>query len=741
MNIGWGSSRRLLLCGSAVLGLLASGTHALAQSGNPPPAGTPAPAPAPSPPPAAEPTPQPGQDDIVVTAPTQQSSIDRQTYIVRDTAEARSASAPDILARIPSIEVQQDGSVRLIGAGTANVLIDGRRVSDPNTILRTLQGSQIERVEVMTNPGAQFPAQGTGGIVNIITRRSSQNGLGGSATATGGSYGSYDLRLSPTYGAGNWTFTGNLGTGDGGRRARYARERFTLTPGGPVLDTSEEGRERQDFTYYYGTGTATYRPTDHRSITLSGTAAHTDFTLSRISTLTDAAVAGGSADLVSTTRSNFDYRDLGLDYRGTTARAGEALTGSVKWTHFGAGSVNLFASDPAAAPTSQFRQTGNFAEDNFTAKADYVRPFGGPRRLSFGVQYVWNADRQTQNALGSLPDGSPFAASSLVDGSWVEYSAYVTYQFGLAGFTVLPGLRVERREYDLGGTTGQPDLRTTHVFPSFHMERPLAQWLQSDFSYSRRVTYPGIQQLDPALAFQDATTAQAGNPLLRPQFTDSYEGKLHAQLTHHSIDLTIFRRATDDVLSQRGELDPNGVLVFRPVNFGSQVLTGAELAARGPLLPGLRYVLTANVADNGLDQDGNGPLRMRHSSTWSGTAQLEYKDGQDGRRGSDRVNLTLRYFGPNDTGFSRTATIAVGGVTWTHGITDRLQSVATVQQVVLVDRFESVTTGATSQSREFRYPAWGRVSFSLTWSFRPPGQGPQVRQQPSGPPPIPGGPG
>ena len=179
------------------------------------------------------------------------------------------------------------------------------------------------------------------------------------------------------------------------------------------------------------------------------------------------------------------------------------------------------------------------------------------------------------------------------------------------------------------------------------------------------------------------------------------------------------------------------------MNFGSQTLTGAELAARGPLLPGLRYVLTANVADNGLDLDGAGPLRARHSVTWAGSAQLEYKDGQDGRQGADRVNLTIRYFGPNDTGFTRTATIAVGTLAWTHGITDRLQSVATVQQVVLVDGFESVTTGATSLSREVRYPAWGRVSFSLTWSFRPPGQGPQVRQQQQGgPPPIPGaGPG
>ena len=86
---GWGKNRKFLLCAGVALGLLTPATGAWAQGGNPPP--TPAPPPAPSrvpaptpppastPPPEAEPKPQPGQDDIVVTAPTQQSSSDRQT--------------------------------------------------------------------------------------------------------------------------------------------------------------------------------------------------------------------------------------------------------------------------------------------------------------------------------------------------------------------------------------------------------------------------------------------------------------------------------------------------------------------------------------------------------------------------------------------------------------------------------------------------------------------------------------
>jgi hypothetical protein len=358
----WGRGRKRLLYAGAAFALLTPANLAWAQSsGRTPP---PAPPPAPNPPSSqtpssandaraeAAPEPDSTEDPIVITAPAQQSSIDRQTYIIRDTPEARSSNTNDILARIPSVEVQADGTVRLVGAGNATVLIDGRRVADPATMLRNMTGNQIERIEVLTNPGAEFPAQGTGGIVNIVTRRNTQAGLGGSSTATISNYGGYDLRVSPTYAAGNWTLIGNAGHGRGENRARFERERFSLQPAGPLLESSESGRQIAEFVYYYANGSASYRPNDRRTITLAGTAAHTDFTQTVTSLLTDAAIPGGSADQRASTEADFNYRDLSLDYRGTTGRQGESLTASLKWTRSTAAFESLFSTDlPAGRPT------------------------------------------------------------------------------------------------------------------------------------------------------------------------------------------------------------------------------------------------------------------------------------------------------------------------------------------------------------------------------------------------------
>lgn len=689
-------------------------TSGWAQTADPPPPA--------NPPPAADRQPEPGQDDIVVTAPAEQSSIDRQTYIVRDTAEARSATTLDILSRVPSVEVQANGTLRLVGAGTATILVDGRRVSgDPATFLRNLQGAQVARIEVMTNPGAQFPAQGTGGIINIITRRNFLRGAGGSVTATASRFGNYDLRAAPTWGRGNWTLSGNLGFSDGEQRSSFERERFTLLPAGPALESSESGRDRGHYRTYSGNGVVIYRPSEKQTISLTGNAARGNFTSRRTSELIAAALPGGAADQLTQNRFRFATNDLAIDYRGESSRPGESLTASAKWGRVAYGTDISFSTDPAAAPASLFQQSFDFSEETGTLKTDYARPLGGRRRLSFGAQLLYTRDVSSQAQSGAFAFGGGFTGSSRVAGSWIEHAGYVTFQFALAGFTILPGIRLEGREYDLSGATTATPLHTTHAFPSLHLERRLTPWLTSDASYSRRVTYPSIAQLDPALIFSDATTANAGNPAVRPQLTDSFEAKLHAAIVHHNVDLTLFRRTTHDIWSNRSDLNADNVLVSRVFNFGTQNLTGGEVAARGPLARGLRYIVSANVSNQGLDPNATGTGLSRNSALYSGSAQLEYKDGTDGRRGADRVNLTLRYFGAYDSGFTRSSPWATAAATWSHALTDRLSGVLTISELRLSPPRESVSRNDTTLSRDLSRQTSPRVSLSLTWSLRPPG--------------------
>ncbi len=186
-----------------------------------------------------------------------------------------------------------------------------------------------------------------------------------------------------------------------------------------------------------------------------------------------------------------------------------------------------------------------------------------------------------------------FSTSSTITGSWLEKAAYLTYQFPLLGGTVLAGLRLEGRNYDIAVAPPARAPRETHAFPSLHLERTITRWLSADLSYSRRIAWPGITDLDPALRFSDPTTAVAGSPVLRPEITDSLEAKLQFRLSRQSVDLTVYSRTTHDRWSDFSELNGDGVLVTQTRNLGTLTLNGASLSVRGPLGGGFRYTLTA----------------------------------------------------------------------------------------------------------------------------------------------------
>ncbi|HZG47229.1 MAG TPA: TonB-dependent receptor plug domain-containing protein, partial [Allosphingosinicella sp.] len=206
---------------------------------------------------------------IVVRAQSdQRTSIDRETYIVRDNAQARTSNGLEILSRIPAVTVQPDNSVRLLGTTGVTVLVDGRPSPNPN-VLRDLQGSEIARIEVVSNPSAQFSASGTGGVINIITRRDAAGGLRGSATASIGRYDSYEARVAPTWSSGKWTVTANLGVTQNGSDTETIRERTNLNPASPIPSTFETQEIDGRFRSANANTQISYRLSDKKTITLS----------------------------------------------------------------------------------------------------------------------------------------------------------------------------------------------------------------------------------------------------------------------------------------------------------------------------------------------------------------------------------------------------------------------------------------------------------------------------------------
>ncbi|MBO7270178.1 MAG: TonB-dependent receptor, partial [Bacteroidales bacterium] len=124
--------------------------------------------------------------EVQVTAQqsTMKFEIDKKVFNVGTDIASKGASATDILENIPSIEIDQEGAISLRGSSSVNVWINGKAsgltAENRGDILEQMPAENIERVEIITNPGAKYSAEGTAGIINIILKENARAGYYGS---------------------------------------------------------------------------------------------------------------------------------------------------------------------------------------------------------------------------------------------------------------------------------------------------------------------------------------------------------------------------------------------------------------------------------------------------------------------------------------------------------------------------------------------------------------------------------
>ncbi|HEY0799586.1 MAG TPA: TonB-dependent receptor plug domain-containing protein, partial [Steroidobacteraceae bacterium] len=166
------------------------------------------------------PTPAPTEpvESIVVTSQKLdvENLIDRKVYSVAADAQSTFGTLSDVLSVIPSVDVDPDGIVSMRGDTNVLILIDGKpstQFSGPaaGDNLQSIPAKDIERIEVLTTPPAQFKADGAAGVINIITRKKRSQGESGSVQASLGSGGRYVVGANGGYSGGPLTISATAG--------------------------------------------------------------------------------------------------------------------------------------------------------------------------------------------------------------------------------------------------------------------------------------------------------------------------------------------------------------------------------------------------------------------------------------------------------------------------------------------------------------------------------------------------
>ncbi|MDB5432981.1 MAG: TonB-dependent receptor [Caulobacter sp.] len=693
---------------------------ALAQAAAPP-------KPAPAPAPADKDAPKVGE--VVVTgqtAPPVRTSIDRRSYSVSGDLQAQSGSVADALRNIPSVEVDVQGNLSLRGDPNVTILIDGKPSSlfqgdNKAQALQQLPADQIDRVEVITNPSAEFRADGSGGIINLVTKKARGAGRTGSLRLNLGSGHRAVAGASVGYNSKKLTLAGDLGYRHDTQKLAMDEDRRRLVAGG-FDDTLQQQTTHFLVDSYTGRAAADY---DLDAVTrLSGQARFNvvKFDLDSLAHFNGEDPLGASTSAFNRTLDIHQQRANGQVSAGLRRKfkgAGHdfSLNFSYDFTNDDRVRSGQTQSLLPAAPDAFDQQRIDNRLTQADLKGDYVHPMDGGVTLKLGFDIQRDDNRYNNRgyrgpAAGALtPDA---ALTNLFLYRQTLSQAYVTYEHPFGPLTVLAGLRVEDAHLDLTQVT--QGLHNTNdyarLYPTLHLAWKLDDNQQITASYSHRVQRPGPEEFNAFRFLIDPLNYRAGNPGLKPQETHSLE--LGYQL-HKGPALylaTLYYRenynGVADVVTDLG----GGVFLTSRANLAQSRNGGMELVANGRLSKTLSYNLSGNLFWSQLDSLGPGFPAARSIVTASGRGNINWQV-----TGADLVQVNFFVLGKRLTPQGYGEPIYGLNLGYRHKITDHVAFVMTVQDALGTFKDRQVIDTATLKTTTERNFDSRMVLVGFTWTF------------------------
>ena len=570
-----------------------------------------------------------------------QTSIDRKVYSVKDDLQAVTGSAADILNTLPSVDVDADGNVSLRGAGKVMILVDGR----PSAQLSGSKGgdgllqfaaNNIDKIEVMTNAPAEYRAEGTGGVINIITKKGQAIGSSASVLLNQGNFGRYVLGTNGAYNTEQLNLTGGVGL------RRDVRERLIVSDLETRDRNSEETISRNQ-----------RHETAFRLIpSLNGTMSYQ---------LNEKQLLG--ADVNFRQRSGNRY----FDQQSQRYLSDETLLSNMtthsdghEWSLSGEQRLRFkqnFARPEDNVEISLHRSTDKERERyaylrtsevpmntqsrdhlflNHDLRAtefniDYRAVLENEQRIKFGYGFKSdhnefqnagdNIDPLTSQALPNLDLTNQFRFQQAIQ------AFYGSYEQLLGKWASITGIRSEHtatRGNQLT-TNIQNQQRYMGFYPSQHFERALDHDAVLSLGYSRRLSRPDPEDLNPFIDHQDIHNLRAGNPNLLPQDLQSLDLGYRVETTKRSYGLNgYFRHSRNNITDVTVLLSPD-VLLTTKTNLLKSNSGGAEFNVSDAITSGINYRLSGNLFYNQIDATSLGIPNTSSTTGLNLKASVDYR--------------------------------------------------------------------------------------------------------------------
>lgn len=467
---------------------------------------------------------------VVAQRPLVKVEVDKLTYSAKDDPDATTSSVLDLLRKVPLVTVDGEDNIRLKGPGNFKFYLNGKPSNmisgNPSQVLKGMPANSVKDIEVITDPGAKYDAEGVGGIINLVTERRADDGYTGSVGANGNTLGGYGGNAYLTTKYGKFGFTGNGGYYN--HRSPDSETGFVRTetlPAATELTRSGTGNSHGGGLFLRGT--VSFEPDTLRLFNLSASRFGGKFYSSSDEEATSTGMRAYTYHTQNTSMGEYGGMSLSADYQRSFKRKGEMLTASYRFEQNPNNSEFESSYDKVTGmfyyPDGYRLKSKNDAGGKeHTGQFDYVNPLNGKQSIEGGLKYIFrdNSSRG-EHTFFEVTDKSwkpdPLRKNDL-DHTQHIASGYAGYGFKTGKFGLKLGVRGEYTRQEIRFMSNLLDTvvhtRFFDLVPSVALSYQLGMTRTVRGGYNMRISRPGIWYLNPYINDMDPNNIRYGNPKL-----------------------------------------------------------------------------------------------------------------------------------------------------------------------------------------------------------------------------------
>lgn len=621
--------------------------------------------------------------EVVAYKPLVKADVDKIAYSVEDDPEANTNTVIEMLKKVPMVTVDGQDNIRVNGNSSFKIYVNGKpnnmMTKNPKEVLKSMPASSIKKIEVITNPGPKYDAEGVGGILNIVTEGKGPEGYNAtfSGRANNSSYGG-GLYATVKQGKLTMSVNYNASSNHSPKGYTYSDRSQIGTDGTVTSSTVTDGYTKGHSQWQGGDVEASYEIDTLRLIT--GSFSLSKFTSKRDALNTAFSTVPATGQRLygyrspSHSKENWDDYSASLDYQRSFSVKDRLLTLSYRLESSPSTSDSryLYTDREAADDWQTFidrmrdqRMDGDENTMEHTFQIDYTTPFAKHHTWEAGVKYILRRNK-SDNDRYNLGTGDKDETYDSDNSSHYRHhndilAAYTGYGLTLDKWSARLGLRYEHTlqkvEYLLGrGTNFHKNF--DDLVPSARLGYKFSDATNLSLGYKMRINRPGIWYLNPYLDDRIPDAISQGNPNLDTEKShavdlqfSSYNSKLTYTLTGTYRFVNNSIESVDRLVNDRnieGLPNPTGkdVIYSSYANIGHIQYAGLMAYANWTPITNTRITLNGSVGyshmsdgqslrNHGWCTNIDASLQQTFAKTWIFNASYYVQTPQPTLQGKD----------------------------------------------------------------------------------------------------------